>query len=105
MNSEISKSPDGVCKTGTPLDYSEQLYRLYFEIPDNDGTAERILREFLGSEHSKRLLRLTHGFEFEMPIQCVPDLVRLLTKENIAIYQIVRYAKVGGAWIPETESD
>jgi hypothetical protein len=83
---------------GTPLDYSEDLYRFYLETVDADGTAERVLRDFLGPRHEKRLHRLAHGFEFVAPIQCAPDLIRLLTQENIAVYQLVRQAKVEGTW-------
>lgn len=42
--------------------------------------------------------RLTHGFELVLPIQCVPDIGRLLTRDNIAIYQTVRYAQDEGSW-------
>ena len=82
----------------TPLDYSEELYRFYLETVDVDGTAERVLASLLGPRHAKRLHRLAHGFEFVAPIQCAPDLIRLLTRENIAVYQLVRQAKVEGAW-------
>ena len=83
---------------GTPLDYSEELYRFYLETVDVDGTAERVLRSFLGPRHEKRVRRLAHGFEFAAPIQCAPDLIRLLTQENIAVYQLVRQAKAEGTW-------
>lgn len=79
---------------GTPRDYSEQLYRFYLEIPDHGGTVEAVLIEFLGDVHARYLHRLTHGFELDMPIQRVPDLVRELIRHNFAIYQIVRYAKI-----------
>jgi len=82
----------------TPLDYSEALYRFYLETLDVDGTAERVLRSFLGPRNAKRLHRLAHGFEFAAPIQCAPDLIRLLTQENIAVYQLVRQAKAEGTW-------
>ena len=83
---------------GTPLDYSEDLYEFFLETVDVDGTAERVLRSFLGPRHAKRLHRLAHGFEFAAPIQCAPDLIRLLTQENIAVYQLVRQAKAEGTW-------
>jgi hypothetical protein len=83
---------------GTPLDYSEDLYRFYLETVDPDGTADRVLRSFLGPPHEKRLRRLAHGFEFVAPIQSAPDLIRLLTQENMAVYQLVRQAKVQGTW-------
>ena len=58
---------------------------------------EQLLREFLGIAHAAQLQRLTHGFELMLPIQGVPDIVRLLKRGNVAVYQIVRYAKVGGS--------
>lgn len=85
-------------KIGTPLDYTEDLYRFYFEIRDVDGSVEQLLRECLGTPHAAQLQRLTHGFELVLPKQGVPDIVSLLTRDNVAVYQIVRYAKVGGSW-------
>lgn len=84
--------------TGTPLDYSEDLYRFYLETVDVDGSVEGVLRGFLGPRHAKRLQRLAHGFEFAAPIQCAPDLVRLLAQQNIAVYQLVRRAKIKESW-------
>ena len=84
--------------SGTPRDYSEDLYSLYFELIDVDGTAERLLKDFLGPLHAMRVRRVAQGFEFVAPIQCVPDLIRLLTRENIPVYQVVRQAKVEGNW-------
>jgi hypothetical protein len=98
MNSNNADPSYETSEIGTPLDYTEDLYRFYFEIRDANGVAERALKSFLGSEHAKRLHRLTHGFEMDLPIQSVPDLIRILSGESIAIYQVVRYAKVDGAW-------
>jgi hypothetical protein len=97
MSSGDADSPAGVPVTGTPPDYSEGLYGFYLETVDVDGT-NRVLRSFLGPRHAQRLRRLPNGFEFAAPIQCVPDLIRLLTQENIAVYQVVRQAKVEGTW-------
>jgi hypothetical protein len=98
MKSDEAAPPFLTTEIGTPLDYTEDLYRFYVEMRDVDGTAERLLRDFLGDRHAANLQRLTHGFELVMPLQCAPDLVRLLARENVAIYQVVRYAKVGGDW-------
>jgi len=68
------------------------------EVRDIDGSVERLLRDFLGTAQAAQLQRLTHGFELTIPIQCAPDIVRLLTRENVAVYQIARYAKVEGSW-------
>jgi hypothetical protein len=98
MSSDDTGAPSERPVTGTPLDYSEDLYGFYVETVDIAGTAERVLRDFLGPRHAKRLRRHAHGFEFAAPIQCAPDLIRLLTQENIAVYQLVRRAKVEGSW-------
>lgn len=98
MNSGDTDPPFAVPVTGTPLDCSEDLYRFYLETADVSGTAQRVLRDFLGPRHAERLHRLAHGYEFVAPIQSVPDLIRLLTQEKIAVYQLVRQAKVEGTW-------
>ena len=98
MRSDEAIPPFETSEIGTPLDYTEDLYKFYFEITDVDGSAERLLNSFLGTAHAAKLQRLTHGFELVLPIQSVPDIVGLLTRDNIAIYQIVRYAKVEGSW-------
>ncbi len=98
MSSDDASPSLYLSAAGTPADYTEGLYRLYFEIRDADGAAERIIRDFLGAERVGQMCRLTYGFEIELPIQCVPDLVRLLVNSNIAIYQVVRYARVAGSW-------
>jgi hypothetical protein len=85
---------------GTPRDYSEDMYHFYFELVDHAGVVKELLSKFLGEQHSRSLTTLSFGYEFDMPIQCAPDLIRLLAKENIAIYQVVRYAKTTGVWRP-----
>jgi hypothetical protein len=97
MKSDRADPPFETSAIGTPLGYTEHLYRIYLETRDADGAAERALKGFLGTERARRLVRLTHGFELELPIQCVPDVIRLLARENVAIYQVVRYAKIDGA--------
>lgn len=83
---------------GTPRDYTSDLYRVYFEIPDPSGIAGRILADFVGSKRAASIITLAHGYEIELPIQCVPEIVRLLSAQNIAVYQVVRYAKTSGVW-------
>ncbi len=83
---------------GTPLDYSESVYRFYLEVADCRPSTRRLIEEFLPQHHAERIADLDYGFELEMPIQCAPDLVRLLSNENIAIYQLVRLAKTKGRW-------
>jgi hypothetical protein len=83
---------------GTPRDYSSDLYRVYFEVGEFKNSARKILREFLGGDASGSMTELAHGYEVELPIQCVPDILRQLVEANIAVYQIVRYEKINGAW-------
>jgi hypothetical protein len=85
-------------RIGTPLDYSESVYRFYLELADCGPATRRLIEEFLPPYHAMRLVALDYGFEFEMPIQCAPDLVRLLLSRNIAIYQLVRLAKAKADW-------
>lgn len=83
---------------GTPRDYGSDMYRVYFEVSDPQGTAGRIIADFLGEQRAASMILLAHGYETELPIQCVPDIVRMLSTENIAVYQVVRYAKTNGVW-------
>jgi len=63
---------------GTPRDYSESMYRLYLELADCSHATRRLIEDFLPQHHAARIVDLDYGFEFEMPIQCAPDLVRNL---------------------------
>lgn len=83
---------------GTPNDYSEDMYRFFFELIDHAGVAREVISKFLGDRHSKSLTTVSFGYELTMPIQCVPELIRLLTREDIAIYQVVRSARTAGVW-------
>ncbi|MCY9855121.1 hypothetical protein [Vibrio mediterranei] len=42
--------------------------------------------------------RLPYGYEAELPIQCLPDVLRTLSINNIAVYQVVRNAKTVHQW-------
>ena len=97
MKSDDARPPYETSEIGTPRDYTDDLYRYYFEVGEIDGRAERILREYLGEARAAGLKRLTHGFELVAPLQSAPDIVRQLAQANIAVYQVVRYAKVAGA--------
>ena len=83
---------------GTPLDYSESVYRFYLEVADCRPATRRLIEYFMPQHHAAGTVDLDYGFELEMPIQCAPDLVRFLSNENIAIYQLVRLEKTKGRW-------
>ena len=87
-----------VTTMGTPLDYSESVYRFYLEVADCRAATRRLIEEFLPQHHAERIVDLDYGFELEMPIQSAPDLVRILSNENIAVYQLVRLAKTKKRW-------
>lgn len=89
---------DACSNAGTPRDYSEGMYHFYFELVDHGGVAKELISRFLGERHSRSLTTVSFGYEFDMPIQCAPDLIRLLSRENIAVYQVVRLAKAAGVW-------
>jgi len=74
------------------------MYRFYLELADCSPAARRLIEEFLPPHHAVRIVDQDYGFEFEMPIQCAPDLVRLLLSKNIAIYQLARLARTKGRW-------
>ena len=88
----------GTADLGTPRDYSESMYRFYLELADCGHATRCLIEEFLPQHHVTRIVDLEYGFEFEMPIQCAPDLVRRLTSRNIAVYQLVRLARTKGHW-------
>ncbi len=94
---ESEEQTDSV-NIGMPRDYSENMYRFYLELADCSHNTRRLIEEFLPQHHATRIADLDHGFEIEMPIQCAPDLVRHLMKNNIAIYQLVRLARAKGQW-------
>jgi hypothetical protein len=100
MTSNDSKSTLPVSITGTLGDYSEDLYRHFFEVADTDGIAKGVFLKYLGAERSVLLRAVDNGYELDIPIQCAPELVRLLAKDNIAVYQVVRLAKSEGRWRP-----
>ena len=59
----------------------------------HQGMAEKGFRDYLGPERSRNLTILPFGCECELAIQCVPDIVREGAEKNIAVSQVVRYAK------------
>ena len=83
---------------GTPHDYSERMYRFYLELADCSPTTRSIVETFLPQHQATPIVELDYGFEFEMPIQVAPDLIRALATNSIAVYQLVRFAKTKGHW-------
>lgn len=85
-------------KSGTLRDYSEDMYKVYFEIGESENIGLNVLTSFVGGYHSKYIFPLEYGYELAMPIQGIPEVVRLLNQKNIAIYQIIRGEKIEETW-------
>jgi len=83
---------------GTPKDYSDAMYNVYFEIGEWEGAALGVLETFVGPARSKSIKRQKFGYELAIPIQCIPDIVRRLVDNNIAVYQIVRGERINASW-------
>ena len=91
-------SPGETSWIGTPRDYTGDLYRVYFEVGEFENSAQKILSKYLGTDDPDKIIELAHGYEVELPIQCVPDIVKEFAQANIAVYQVIRYAKIIGIW-------
>ncbi|WXT99515.1 MAG: hypothetical protein Ctma_0214 [Catillopecten margaritatus gill symbiont] len=98
MRNDDAVPPYETLEIGTPRDYTSDVYKVYFEVGEHNNMALEVLTWFVGKDKEKTINRLEHGYEVELSIQCVPDVVGLLTEKNIAIYQVIRYAKTGDTW-------
>ena len=99
MRSDEAEPAYETLEIGTPRDYTSDVYKVYFEVYEYDGIVLGILTEYLGDDRASSINKLTHGYELELPIQCIPEVVSLLIQENIAVYQVVRYAKTNNTWV------
>ena len=87
----------------TPADYSDALYRVYFEVGEWQQVALGAISAFL-LERSRdqpafhfdpvSVQRLDHGYALELPMQLIPEVVRALAERNVAVYQVVRRGRV-----------
>lgn len=87
----------------TPSDYSDALYRVYFEVGEWEGIARDAITAFLverASDHpafdfdASLLHARPHGYEVDLPMQLIPEVVRALAEQNVAVYQVVRLGGV-----------
>jgi hypothetical protein len=99
MKSTDAAPPYETLEIGTPSDYTNDVYRFYFEVGEHNGLAEKVIKNYLGEENFSCVLELEPGYEIELPIQCVPDLTKELVTEGVGVYQIVRYEKTKNAWL------
>ncbi len=99
MKKTDAEPPYETLEIGTPLDYTSDVYRVYFEVREHEGVVKEIMSDFLGTKRATKIATLAHGYEIELPIQCIPEVVKLLADRNIAVYQVVRYAKTNSTWV------
>ena len=71
MKSTDAQPPYETLEIGTPLDYTSDMYKVYLEVREHDGLVLKILTE----------------------------VVRLLSQNNIGVYQVVRYAKTNSTGV------
>ncbi len=74
---------------GSPLDYSEGFYLVYVEVPVTNTTISTII-----SNHAKIVTELDFGYLCEAHMQAIPEIVRSLSVENHAVYQIIRLVRL-----------
>lgn len=70
---------------GTPFDYSDDKVNVYFEVADK-LSAREVLE---GIQYIGELNESKYGFEVIIAIQQIPEVIRSLSKRNIAIYAVV----------------
>ena len=98
MKSNDADPPYETLEIGTPRDYTSDIYKVYLEVGKTDDVILNILTDYMGVDKARNIIVLTHGYELELPIQVIPEVVSLLSKKNIAVYQVVRYAKTNSTW-------
>lgn len=88
--------------SGTPADYSDTLYRVYFEVGEWQHAARDAIRTFLQQRNHPdasfnvrpdAVRERPHGYEADLPMQLIPEVVQALAARNIAVYQVVRMAR------------
>lgn len=98
MKSNDADPPYETLEIGTPRDYTSDIYKVYLEVGKTDDVILNIFTDYMGVDKARNITVLTHGYELELPIQVIPEVVSLLSKNNIAVYQVVRYAKTNSTW-------
>jgi hypothetical protein len=73
----------------SPRDYTSSKYLVYFELAITNDSIKKII-----TNHSNVLKEFEFGYLCEIHIQSVPELVRSLSKNNHAVYQVVRLVKL-----------
>ena len=75
--------------TGSPKEYSDAIYLVYFELYKTSKTFKKII-----PKHCKIVSEAEFGYICEVSMQGIPEIVRSLALKNHAVYQIVRLCKI-----------
>jgi nucleoside-triphosphatase THEP1 len=70
----------------TPKDYTDRKYRVYFEVMDIEEKVKKILASYSSTPLSEK----PYGYEATVAMQMIPEIIRKVAAENIAIYQVIR---------------
>jgi len=87
-------NPDTGHDIGTLRDYTNDRYRVYFEVGEHEEFARDVIASFLKSRSPDFAASLPRrhgeGYEIDIPIQLIPEIVRELAAHNVAVYQVIR---------------
>lgn len=76
-----------------------------FEIGEFEGLGKGIIERYLASNGHRAdtksyLLRtVQYGYELEIPMQVIPEIIQALSRERVAVYQVVRTTGPYGNWL------
>ncbi|MCA9486208.1 hypothetical protein H6501_01075 [Candidatus Woesearchaeota archaeon] len=74
----------------TPLDYSDKRRWVYFELGGKKFLTAKYVLEKIDFISQEDIVEVEYGFKFFICNQHIPEVVKILEKENHAIYQIIR---------------
>ncbi|MET0655950.1 MAG: hypothetical protein ABWY94_10320 [Pseudoxanthomonas sp.] len=90
-------------ESGTLRDYTDDLYRVYFELGESGNLAADAMKRLLISRVQgisvpsftpASIVQKGDGYEVDIPMQIIPELVRDLAMHNVAVYQVIRVNKL-----------
>lgn len=77
-------------KKNTPLDYSDNRIWVYFELGGKKLLTSDYMLKKIDFITKGQIVEVEQGFNLFICNQHIPEVVKILEKENRAIYQIVR---------------
>ena len=74
----------------TPYDYSDNRIWVYFELGGKKLFNEEYMLDKIDFINKEQIIDVTNGFNLFICNQHIPEVVKILRNDNLAIYQIVR---------------